>query len=220
MIASSCWRVLALVLAVAGCGGPAPGPQTTLERYRSALASQDFVGAYALMSSVYRAGVTQDQFIRHLRSNPVDVSETAKRLAATGDSVELSAEFSFGIAEVMRLVFEEGKWRVATSPLGFYDQSSPRAALRSFVRAYRLGRWEMILRFVPDAYRARMDVAKVKAQFQGPRRDELATMVNQIEAQLDQPIEERGSEARLRYTEQRELKLVREPGGWKIQDLD
>ena len=42
---------------------------------------------------------------------------------------------------------------IATNPLGFYDQSTPKAALRSFIRAYRLERWDIMLRFVPSSYR-------------------------------------------------------------------
>ena len=64
----------------------------------------------------------------------------------------------------MRLIQEGGQWRIATNPLGFYDQSTPKAALRSFIRAYRLERWDVMLRFVPNSYREKMTKEKMQAR--------------------------------------------------------
>ena len=72
----------------------------------------------------------------------------------------MSAEFEYGLGDQMRLVQENGRWRVATNPLAFYDQTTPKAALRSFIRAYRLERWDIMLRFVPTQYR---DIAFAEA---------------------------------------------------------
>jgi hypothetical protein len=120
----------------------------------------------------------------------------------------------------MRLVREDGEWRIASNPMAFYSQATPREALRSFVRAYNLERWDVMLRFVPRKYAERMDERKMRDQFQGPHRDRIATMMNMIQANLDEPITERGNEARMPYGESFEVKFVREDSKWKIQDLD
>ena len=110
--------------------------------------------------------------------------------------------------------------RDASNPLGFYDQSTPKAALRSFIRAYRLERWDIMLRFVPNQYREKMDAAKMKAQFTGPSKEQVETLMNTLEANVDEPIVERGNDARMSYGDRFEVKFVKEDGVWKLKDLD
>ena len=213
------WVVVVFAVA-AGCGSPGAGPHGTLDRYSRALKDHNFANAYELMSSSYRAKVSKDEFVRLMRDNPREVGETADRLSGRRGSVEVSAEFEYGLGDSMHLVQEGGTWRVASNPLGFYDQSTPRSALRSFLRAYRLERWDVMLRFVPDKYRQKMDADKVKAQFTGGTREEMEELMNTLEANVDEPIIERGTNARMAYGERFEVKFTKEDGVWKLQDLD
>ncbi len=202
-----------------GCGGSA-GPEGALDGYSRALRRRDYGQAYEMMSSAFRSKISKEEFVRMMRDNPREVSETASRLGGRG-SVEVSAELRYGLGDTMRLVQEDGEWKLATNPLAFYDQSSPRATLRSFLRAYRLGRFDVMLRFVPERYRVRMDVNKMKAQFQGPSKEAMETLMDMLEANVEEPIlEERAGEARLSYGENLEVKFVREDGLWKLKDLD
>jgi hypothetical protein len=219
-------RILALALAVTlgsaltACGGAGAGPNGTLDRYSRSLKDRDFGGAYELMSSSYRAKVSKEEFVRLMRDNPREVSETADRLSGRRGAVEVSAEFEYGLGDAMHLVQEGGSWRVASNPLGFYDQTTPRSALRSFLRAYRLERWDVMLRFVPDKYREKMDAEKVKGQFQGAAKEQMEELMNTLEANVDEPIIERGTNARMAYGERYEVKFTKENGAWKLQDLD
>jgi hypothetical protein len=213
-------RRLALVVALAACGGAGAGPNATLDRYSRALKDHDYGAAYELMSSSYRAKVSKEEFARLLRDNPREVSETADRLSGRRGAVEVSAEFEYGLGDSMHLVQEDGRWRVASNPLEFYDQTTPRAALRSFLRAYRLERWDIMLRFVPGKYRQKMDVAKLKGQFRGAGQADAEEMMNALEANVDEPIIERGTEARMAYGERYEVKFRKESDGWVIQDPD
>ena len=204
---------------VVGCG-PGTGPSSTLDRYGHALKNHDFAAAYDLMSAGFRAKVSRQDYVRMMRDNPREVDETADRLRGHHGSLEVSAEFEYGLGDQMRLVQEGGHWKISTNPLAFYDQSSPKAALRSFIRAYRLGRWDIMLRFVPDQYRDKMDVAKLKAQFTGPSKDQMEALMNTLEANVDEPLVEKGNDARMQYGERYEVKFVKEDGVWKLKDLD
>src|SRR5690606_30632553 len=133
---------------------------------------------------------------------------------------EATAEFRYGLGDTMRLVQEDGEWRIASNPIDFYSQATPRDALRSFVRAYELERWDVMLRFVPSKYRERMTVDKMREQFKGSQRAEIESMMNMIRANLDEPITDKGNEARMPYGDRFEVKFVLEEGKWKIQDLD
>jgi hypothetical protein len=210
--------VLAVLLAASACSGGS-GPKGTLDGYSRALRRGEFGQAYEMMSSAFRAKIGKDEFVRMMRDSPREVAETADRLSE-GGRLEVSAEIRYGLGDTMRLVQENGRWKLVSNPLAFYDQTSPRLALRSFLRAYRLGRFDVMLRFVPDRYRERMDVEKMKAQFEGPSKDATETLMTMLEANVEEPIVERAGEARMAYGERFEVKFVFEDGLWKLKDLD
>ena len=212
-------KTVLLAVVLAACA-PSKGPSQTLDNYGRALKNHDYGTAYDLMSSSFRGKVSRDEYVRMMRDNPREVDETADRLRGKHGSLEVSAEFEYGLGDQMRLVQEDGHWKIATNPLGFYDQTTPKSALRSFIRAYRLERWDVMLRFVPNQYREKMDAAKMKAQFTGPSKDQMETLMNTLEANVDEPITERGNDARMSYGDRYEVKFVKEDGVWKLKDLD
>jgi hypothetical protein len=209
-----------LCLALCAACTRGSGPNGTLDKYGRALKNHDFAGAYELMSSSFRGKVSREDYIRMMRDNAREVDETAERLTGKRGSLEVSAEFEYGLGDQMRLVQEDGHWKIQSNPLAFYDQSSPKAALRSFLRAYRLGRYDIMLRFVPNTYREKMDAKKMEAQFTGPSKDAMETLMNSIEANVDEPIIEHGNEARMSYGDRFEVKFLKEEGAWKLKDLD
>ncbi len=221
-VRTRCLSVLLLVVtlgAVASCR-PTTGPEATLERYARLLQKREYAAAYDLMSGDYRARVTRDEYVKQMRDAPREVNDTAERLQANRTAVEVSAEFTFGLGESLRLVQESGRWRVANDALNYYDQGSPRAALRAFVRAYQLQRWDVMLRFVPAAYAAKMTAAMVQAQFTGPSKEQIEALVAMLSANTNEPISESGNVATLNYGVSNEVSFVREDGIWKIKDLD
>lgn len=212
-------RFLAILVLLVGCLR-GKGPSNTLDKYGLALRNHDFSAAYDLMSSSYRGKVSREDYIRMMRDNSREVNETADRLRGKKGSLEVSAEFEYGLGDTMRLVQEDGQWKIATNPLGFYDQSTPKAALRSFIRAYRLERWDVMLRFVPNSYREKMDAKKMQAQFTGPSKEQMENLINTLEANVDEPIIERGNDARMSYGDRYTVQFLKEDGAWKLKDLD
>jgi hypothetical protein len=85
------------------------------------------------------------------------------------------------------------------------------------VRAWRLERWDVMLGFVPKEYRDRMDAAKIKQQFSD---DQTKQLMETLAANVDAPIEERGNDARMRYGDKYEAKLIKEDNAWMLKDLD
>jgi hypothetical protein len=213
-------RVALVLLVLAGCGRAA-SPAGTLDAYGAALRARDYGEAYGMMSEAFRAKYSEDEFVRMMKDSGREAGETASRIAKGHRAIEIRAEFSYGYGDTMRLVQEDGTWRIASNPLEFYSQATPRDALRSFIRAYHLQRWDVMLRFVPTRYKERMTVEQLRTQFAGSQRGEIAAMIKTIEANLDAPITEKGkAEARMAYGERGEVKLTLEDGLWKVQDLD
>ena len=209
-----------LGLALAGACSRGNGPAGTLDSYGSALKRHDYAEAYDFMSASFRGKVSRDDYVRMMRDNGREVNETADRLRGRKGNIEVSAELEYGLGDTMRLIQEGGQWKIATNPLAFYDQSSPKAALRSFIRAYRLERWDVMLRFVPNSYREKMDAKKMQAQFTGPSREQMENLINTLEANVDEPITERGNDARMSYGDRYTVQFLKEDGAWKLKDLD
>src|SRR5215216_7988335 len=98
--------VLCLVFVAAACGR-GKGPSETLDRYGRALKNRDYSVAYELMSSGFRGKVSRDDYVRMMKDNPREVDETADRLRGKKGSLEVSAEFEYGLGDRMLLVQED-----------------------------------------------------------------------------------------------------------------
>src|ERR1041384_8729260 len=120
--------VLAIVLGGAAACAHGGGPDRTLDRYGMALKNHDFAAAYDLMSSSFRVKVTREDYVRTMRDNSREVNETAERLRGKKGSMEVSAEFEYGLGDTMRLVQEDGQWRIAANPPRVYHPPGPHAA--------------------------------------------------------------------------------------------
>jgi len=210
-----------LVLFLSGCGSSAGKPLSAVDGYVAALRASDFSRAYDFMSERYRRDHSRAEFVKRMQESPREVKETVTRLSSGGRRVELSAKFLYDdLRDELPLLVEDGQWRIASDPLDFYPQDTPAHALRSFVRAVELKRWEVVLRFVPDKWRKDMTTEKVREQFEGADNEDARQMMRLLAANLDNPIETQGDEARMPYGERFEVKFVREDGVWKIADPD
>jgi hypothetical protein len=187
----------------------------------SALRARDYGHAYEYMSASYRRAHGRDDFVRMMKDSPEEVKQTSERLTADGRKVEVSARFVYDdLRDELPLVLENGAWRLASDPLEFYPQDTPAHALRSFLRAVELKRYDVLLRFVPSPWRAEMSAEKLKAELEGERKEELSRLVRLLTANLENPIDIEGDRARMPYGDRYEVKFVREDGAWKIKDPD
>ncbi len=218
--------LIALALATAplaaGCGGAMAGrtPEATTSAFAAALREGRYEDAYGMMSADYRRRVPLDDFRHHLREDPTLARETADSLAHTSGEPEVSAVVPYGDGEQLHMVDESGSWRIASNVADFYDQSTPRAALRSFVRAMQRHRYDVVMRFVPNADKEGMTVARMRQAWQGEQRDEIDRLIANLQAHLDDPIEVVGDRATMPYGERFTVQFVREDGVWKIEDPD
>ena len=106
--------------------------------------------------------------------------------------------------------------RIVLSTFGSFGDVHPYIAIALELKA----RGHHLVIATSEVYREKMDAAKLKAQFLGPSNDTIQTLMNTLEANVDEPITERGNDARMSYGDRFEVKFVKEDGVWKLKDLD
>jgi hypothetical protein len=213
--------ILLSALAICGCPGPAAEtPEGTVAAFASALRDGRTGDAYSLMSESYRRRVSREEFERYFREYPTEVRQTGRALSARRGRAEQEASVQYGEGETLRLVREGGDWRVATDVVDFYDQSSPRAALRAFVRAMERRRYDVVLGLVPEADREGMTEERMREAWEGEGREDVERLLANLRASLENPIEEVGDRATMAYADRFRVQFVREDGLWRIEDPD
>lgn len=72
---------------------------------------------------------------------------------AKPDHVRPTATLFIAADQPLAVVWTGQAWAFAEDPTVLYDQSTPRAALRSLVRAATMERWDVLLGLAPERYR-------------------------------------------------------------------
>jgi cell division inhibitor SulA len=214
------WLVAA-TLFVAACGGArAEEPSSVLRAYARALEEGRSEDAYRMLSEEARRGISLEAFRRMVKENPEEVREIAKALSRPTAAPVVTATVTSPSGQELQLVFENGRWKVEATAIDLYAQDTPRHAIQGFVRALERHRYDVVLRYVPDAHREGLDATTLKAAWEGHDKDEIQHVLTSLKQALPTAqIEETGERASMQYGAGT-MQLVRERGLWKIEDFD
>jgi len=207
-------------LLLVSCAHAPRGPAEALADFGGAVDRKDYVTAYGLMTADYRRRVPLADFQRELDGGGPDVATVARRLRDEAARTPFQIEVEVDLGQKLTLVLEGGQWRVAAQPFDLPSQETPRAALRSFVRAVELRRYDALLRLIPNRYRAGMSIDKLRDYWEGERRADNQKLVKALRDHIAAPIIETGDEARMPYDDSAEVRFLREDGVWKVEDVD
>jgi hypothetical protein len=185
-----------------------------------ALEQGETARAYALMSAEYRARVSRESFEAALSQFPQEAAELGAALQKAGNSLQHEARGRLATGAEVRLLREGTRWSIAGELVDFYGQATPRAALRSFVRALRSKRYDIVLRFVPEAERAGLTPELLAQSWSGEPGQDLERLLSALERDIEGPIEQIGTHATLHYGGGLRAQLIREGEHWKVQALE
>jgi len=141
-------------IALTACSGSAAvqqGPSDALRAYAQALEQGRVDDAYRLLSDEAKRSMSLDAFKRAVKENPDDVREIARAIARPASDPVVTATVTVPNGDELLLVFEGGKWRIDAAAVDLYGQATPRQALLGFLRAFERKRYDVIMRYVPDA---------------------------------------------------------------------
>lgn len=206
-----------LAIAAAACGHRAVAPTDAAAAFGAALERGDYAAAYALTSSETRQRLPYPAFAAMLGIDAAEARAFGRRVAAEVARTPPRAEVTVGPGETLPLVLEDGSWRISGVSFEPWGQGTPRAALRTFIRALEERRYEIALRLVPNRYRGQVTVDKLRQYWEEERREDHFALLARLRAAAATPIVESGDEAHMAYGPDQEVRFVREDGRWKIE---
>jgi hypothetical protein len=210
----------ALAMAACSAGPRAEDPSSVLRSYARALEQGRADDAYRMLSDEARRGISLEAFRRMVKDNPEEVREIGKALARPTSAPVVTATVTSPSGQELQLVLENGKWKVEASAIDLYAQDTPRHTIQGFVRALERKRYDVVLRYVPDAHKEGLDAQKLKSAWEGHDREEMEQVLSSLKQSLPTAtIEETGERASMPYGAGT-MQLVREHGLWKIEDFD
>lgn len=215
--------VLAGAIALSGCVGsePARTPVATVTAFAQAVSHGDHETAYGLLDPAYRRRVSLAAFRRTLEENEAEALALADALTRPPTANRQETRLHYRRVEgTVHVITEGGHTRLDGRVVDFYPQSGPRAALQTFVRAFERGRFDVILRLIPDAYKEGASATSIQETWSGECRTDMERVVSSLQRALQAPIERAGDHATLAYADHRRVQFVREGGLWKIETLE
>jgi hypothetical protein len=216
---SSSAAVLPLVL-LSVCTPTSSPPRTATEVVRAfanALSDGQADAAYALMSPEYRQHVSLATWKARFDANPQEVSEAGQRLHHVRGPADLQL-LQHRSETPLELAQADERFYIASEQIDFYDQSTPRAALHSFVAALGRKRYDVVLRLTPERDKEGVTSENMEASFGHAARDDIARLLSQLRPHLEDPIEVDGDSATMPYAEHKRVQFVREQSRWRIED--
>jgi hypothetical protein len=213
--------IIGFVLGLSACAGSgAEDPGSVLRDYARALQEGRADDAYRLLSDDARRGISLEAFRRMVKDNPEEVREIGRALARPTAPPVVTATVTTPQGQELKLVLENGEWKVDASAVDLYAQDTPRHAVQGFVRALERKRYDVVLRFVPDNHKEGLDAAKLRRSWEGEEKQEMEQVLAALKQALPTAsIEETGEQASMPYGAGT-LHLVREHGLWKIENFN
>ncbi len=142
------------------------------------------------------------------------------RLLGKPDAIRATATVFIAADQPVEVVWTGQAWVFAEDPSLTYDQSSPRAALRSLVRASRLQRWDVLLGLAPERYRLGLAEDDLRrAWTEGEYAAALQTSRDRLAQHLGDPIVADAHEAVLELGDGDAAHLEREGSRWVVVDF-
>jgi len=211
---------LVVALGLPACAHRPEEPAATMASFGAALGRGDLRAAYQLTSVGFQRRTPYEAFAAALTAAGAEPAALGQRLVSEAGAVAPRVAIRLELGEEVPLVLEGGRWRIDGPVYEAWGQATPRAAVRTFIRALDAHRYDIVLRLVPDRYRAGLSAERLRAFWEGDQREEHQALLARVRAAAQGPVTETGDEARLLVAPDRVVRLVREAGQWKIEDPD
>ncbi len=218
-----------------GCAHRAATPSDVVRTFATSVTLGRWEHAYGLMSDDYRRRVPLAKFRAEIEAERQTINADAAALSRESFSGSTRAVVETRAGQRLILVSDGGAgWKLDDHPLVPFGQQSPRAALRTLVRAVEQRRYDVVLRLVPARHRPSVTEESLRAYWEGGGSGSQRQILRILRENLDKPIIDLGTEAHMPYGSdgrradvqgaardargEGEVRFVFEDGVWRIDD--
>lgn len=210
------WLAMISLGALTGCGRR---ELRDLERASDAAATAVRRGDARALSKQVIVGARNRVDYAAILADKQRRADWARRLGKP-DAIRPDATLFVAEDQPLAVVWTGQAWVFAEDPTVVYDQSSPRAALRSLVRASTMERWDVLLGLAPERYRLGLSEDDLRrAWTEGEYAAALRASRDLLRQHLADPIVSDAHEAVLDLGDGESAHLEREGTRWVIVDF-
>lgn len=203
-----------LLLVLGACASQAP--QDVLRDYRSAVAEGRIDRVRSLSDAHFRDAYDPAALAKQLRKNPRLFTEAAARLEGL-ERLEMVGTTSSG--ERVRLVLEDGRWRVAEGGLLMPDFGTPEGVTRTFFFA-ATGHIELLRDCLPEEAAQRFASDYQLGKHLHTHRERIFAARDELGPITDGMAVVKGKRARIPYGTNKAVELILEGDRWRVVDLE
>lgn len=208
--------LLSLFLVTQACASAEPAP--VVRAYQAAIERRDARALWLASSGAQRQLMTEADIAAALAADAAGADALAAELGGLS-AVEV-AELQLASGRRVRLIREEGQWRIDEGGIDRLFDRDPLAALSAFVRAVDRDRLERVREAIPRADRARFAEDAALRAHVSAMSERIAALRAALPGLGPGAVSVDGDGAEVRWGEGRVARLVREDGRWRILDLE
>jgi hypothetical protein len=199
--------IVTVLLAACGQSSHQAHPDPVLEQYVE-LISDDPDRAYDLLSESQRARITRDEFREAAARHPEEIEAQVHQLRLQlAQRIPVRADVPLASGEVIALVLDGGRWRIADGLAGATGLASPLETVRALRRALQRRSYQALLHVLSRDARSQVD-------------DEIDRVIEGLGDEESLRIDVTGNRARVVYEGDHVIDLIREDGIWVVEDMN
>jgi len=214
---------LLLCLGAAGCPCPAPaaapGPEAVLRQYASAVGRKDTAEVRRWMSSRSRERMGEDALARFLvRRGPAVAERLLGQDRPRQTELVLVSDPTQDQPLTLRLIWEDGAWRIDAGSGAPWSGGTPRDALEEFLAAIESGDCAALVACAPPSALQR-HTQQTLSEGCLRRMAGLRSMAGELRQAMEHLVQTSDDSATISYGSGGTVRLVRIGGRWFIDDL-
>jgi hypothetical protein len=202
---------VALLLAAFGAAGcvreSVPDPRTAARAYAEAASRGDAEAIYGMLDSESQRSMTLQDVRKLVAGERAELAEQAKAIRAPQAQVKAAARVRFADGEDAVLEIKDGRFLIASADALPSGARTPAQALDELRRVLARRSYAGLMRVLTQASRSAME-------------NDLRSLVQGLESPEGLDIQQTGDTALVHVPGGHVVKLRREGGTWRVEDLD
>ncbi len=190
-----------------GCAGPTPDARAAALAYAAAAQRGDAAALYALMTSASRRDRSREEVAGIIADERTELAEQGAAIAGPNARLEATARLRFADGEEAALDLRNGRYGVTAAGALPGGGRTPEEALQQLRRVLARRSYAGLIRVLSPATRASVE-------------DRMRSLVDGLTDPGALPVQVTGEAAVVAVPGGHQVKLKRDGGVWRVDDLD